>query len=419
MFGTPTTDPLAAVESQLGELCGQLNVVTGQITERIAAVAESGAWAATGCKTLKQWVAVVCGVSGQRASALVDIATRRDELPATIERFDAGLLSEDQVTVIARRAPEDISAETEAHYAGFAQLATVTQLRTAMRLASVPQPEPAGDGGEPEEKPPSVSFGYDDLGRWRCTIDAPAAAAAPVDVALKASSDALFQQWKRDRDAAEAADGGASDGPPPPTRFDALLRMAELSTSREAELRPHFARTRTIIHVDADRDIANLHLGPALSAADRALLTCDSTWEVWLERNGVPIGVGRTSRRIPDRLRIHVEERHGGRCARPGCTATTGLHLHHITYWDDGGPTESWNLVPACNHCHHEVHAGRLSVEGNADEPDGLVWRNHRGLEITGASAARPPTKAPPPATYVHPLGERCQWKWYTPPAWN
>lgn len=76
---------------------------------------------------------------------------------------------------------------------------------------------------------------------------------------------------------------GPGEGPPPPTNFDALLRMAELSTSTEAQLRPHYARTRTIIHVNTDTDIANLHLGPALSHAERALLTCDSTWELWLD----------------------------------------------------------------------------------------------------------------------------------------
>jgi hypothetical protein len=29
----------------------------------------------------------------------------------------------------------------------------------------------------------------------------------------------------------------------------------------------------------------------------------------------------------------------------PGCGATRGLHAHHIVHWENGGPTELFNLV--------------------------------------------------------------------------
>jgi len=32
-------------------------------------------------------------------------------------------------------------------------------------------------------------------------------------------------------------------------------------------------------------------------------------------------------------------------CVMPGCTATRGLHAHHIVHWENGGATELSNLV--------------------------------------------------------------------------
>lgn len=80
---------------------------------------------------------------------------------------------------------------------------------------------------------------------------------------------------------------------------------------------------------------------------------------------------------------------------------------------------ETSNLLSVCNHDHHEIHAGRLHVTGNPDNPDSLVWTDHHDNTITGASRARPPTETPPEVFYIHPLGERANWHWYDPPAWN
>ncbi|WP_416349166.1 HNH endonuclease, partial [Mycobacterium xenopi] len=76
--------------------------------------------------------------------------------------------------------------------------------------------------------------------------------------------------------------------------------------------------------------------------------------EVWFERAGEPIGAGRATRLIGRRLRRALEHRHPT-CAVPGCGATRGLHAHHITHWEDGGPTELSNLVLVCPYHHRLV----------------------------------------------------------------
>jgi hypothetical protein len=97
----------------------------------------------------------------------------------------------------------------------------------------------------------------------------------------------------------------------------------------------------------------------------------------------------------------------------PGCGATRGLHAHHIVHWEDGGPTELWNLVLVCPHHHRLHHRGVITITGPADR---LVVTDSDGDPLDPGSLARPPT-TPPPAvpSYRGPTGERAQWKWYHP----
>ncbi len=90
--------------------------------------------------------------------------------------------------------------------------------------------------------------------------------------------------------------------------------------------------------------------------AERQCLTCDATCEVWFERDGQPIGSGRTTRTISRRLRRALEHRHPT-CVVPGCAATRGLHAHHVRHWEDGGDTELDNLILLCPH-HHRLRTG-------------------------------------------------------------
>jgi hypothetical protein len=167
-----------------------------------------------------------------------------------------------------------------------------------------------------------------------------------------------------------------------------------------------------VAHVDVDRQVAALHLGPLLSDADRRYLLCDATCEVWFERHGRVIGTGRATRTVNRRLRRALEHRDAC-CVVPGCGATRGLHAHHIVHWEDGGLTELWNLVLVCPFHHRAHHQGLITITGPADQ---LVVTDDDGQPLTSASLARPPTTPPPDvAPCTGPPGERADWKWYTP----
>jgi predicted restriction endonuclease len=41
--------------------------------------------------------------------------------------------------------------------------------------------------------------------------------------------------------------------------------------------------------------------------------------------------------------------------------------IHHIDYWENGGPTDLDNLIPLCSRHHHKAHEGgwKLSLNPN------------------------------------------------------
>jgi len=75
------------------------------------------------------------------------------------------------------------------------------------------------------------------------------------------------------------------------------------------------------LHVDitdTDTTITRFTNGTTVPDAIRDYLLCDATVQpVWV-RDHIPIGIGRTSRVIPERTRRLVMHRDGGRCRVPG-----------------------------------------------------------------------------------------------------
>ena len=165
---------------------------------------------------------------------------------------------------------------------------------------------------------------------------------------------------------------------------------------------------------------AQLHGGPVLAEGLRRYLACDARVRSILEAGGKAVSVGRAFRIMPERTRVVVEDRDRG-CRVPGCTRTRWLHVHHLTHWEDGGPTDTANLVALCARHHRLHHRGQLGISGDADDPDGLVFTDSRGRRLTGCGRPAPPGPELgaaaerlrlQPATYVHPPGERLDTRW-------
>jgi hypothetical protein len=391
---------LEVLFEELAELAGQRNAIDGRIVEIVAEIDRDGWCGITGARSVAALVAWRLGSSSVNARAISTVAHRVEEFPRCAQGMREGRLSLDQVAMIAGRG----GAGSDEHYAELAAVATVNQLRTAVSLEPRPEPDPGPDPG-PEPRPSVTKTCDERFGYWRITL--PHLEAAKFDAALALHRDALIAEWKRDH-----GEQASEQRPPLPGTGEAFLRLVEAGWDAEATRRPHGQHTTVVVHVDVARRAAALHLGPLLTDAERAYLTCDATCEVWFERDGEVIGAGRATRQISRRLRRALEYRHR-RCAVPGCGASRGLHAHHLVHWEDGGVTELVNLVLVCPYHHRLHHRGLITISGPADA---LRVTDSAGRALNAGSLARPPNRPPPDVPPWHgPLGERADWWWYTP----
>ncbi|OBK40175.1 hypothetical protein A5658_22155 [Mycobacterium sp. 1245111.1] len=389
---------LEVLFDELAELAGQRNAIDGRIVDIVAEIDRDELWGATGARSIAALVAWKLGASSANAHTIAAVAHRRKEFPRCTAGMREGRLSLDQVGVIAARAAEG----SDEHYAQLAAVASVHQLRTAVKLEPHPDPDP---GPSPQ---PSITQGCDEQFSW-WRIKLPHHDAAKFDAALASHRDALVAAWKRDHDNAARA---AEQRPPMPGTLEAFMRLVEAGWDTEVDARPHGQHTTVVVHLDIAQRLAGLHLGPLLSDAERRYLTCDATAEVWFERDGQAIGAGRATRLINRRLRRALEHRHR-MCAVPGCGATRGLHAHHLQHWEDGGPTDLANLVLLCPYHHRLHHQGAITITG---PPHQLTVTDNDGEQLNPGSLARPPTTPPPAvAPYPGPTGERADWWWYDP----
>ena len=388
----------------MARVCGTINAATAQLVELIARVIEIGAWEGHGIISPAHWVAWRAGVSPGHARRLVAMASRLSKLPETRSSFVEGELSEEQVEVLCRHVPPVHDGEA----AELARHATVSQLKRT--LVGYVFDGPAAAEGSPEDGPaPSpeldpeperreVGFGYLDDGSWYLSARLPADEGGTVETALAAARQALVNDSER------------------PSWADALLAVADASLAAPGAARPADARHLVLFHVRAgsDGNVGHLHLGPALPPALRRSLGCDGRTALVAEAAGrKAIDMGRTVRIVPRRTRIAVEERDRG-CRVPGCDRRRWLQVHHIVHWEDGGGTDTPNLVALCSKHHRLHHQGQLGIAGDADSPRGLAFTDARGrpLPACGRPDPPPPGWRAEAGNWLHPSGERLDRRW-------
>ena len=374
----------AEIEAEMAEWCGMINAATGHLVKSIARALETGSWQGWGINSASQWVAWKCGVSPARARTLVLMARRLGELPQTRAALEAGELTEDQVAVVCRHVPAAVDAQA----AELARSATVVQLRRILGSYAFDDEDKADpteptEVEAPAEEPRRVSFGTTDRGSWRLSAELPCDEGALVERALAAARDELFHAGQHE--------SGATATPADVDWADALVAMADRSLG--GACRPHGDRHLVLLHVGTDADGAtggHLHLGPGLSDGLRRFVSCDTRLRPVFDAGGRAVSVGRAFRTGPERTRMVVEERDRG-CRVPGCDRSRWLHVHHVAHWEDGGGSDTANLIALCHRHHRLHHLGRQGISGDADDPDGMIFTDERGRRIANGGRPAPP----------------------------
>jgi hypothetical protein len=170
---------------------------------------------------------------------------------------------------------------------------------------------------------------------------------------------------------------------------DAFVLMAAEALARDGD--PD--RATVVVHVSADDLVAGtgtatLEGGAVIAIETAQRLACDArTVTVTNGPGQVPIGIGRTSPRIPHWLARLVKARDRG-CRFPGCGRTRWTQIHHIDHWARGGRTDLHNLITLCGLHHRMLHNEGWAIRG---DPSGRVkWVSPHGwtLEPTRTLAA-------------------------------
>src|SRR3954469_5014036 len=154
-------DRLKVLFQELSELAGHRNAIDGRIVEIAAEMDNDGLWGATGARSVAALVAWKTGSSPANAHTITAIANRSADFPRCVAGLREGRLSLDQVGVIAERAADG----SDEHYAALAEVASVSQLRTAVKLEPRPKPD-----SEPEAQPSITKTSDGQSTTWRITL---------------------------------------------------------------------------------------------------------------------------------------------------------------------------------------------------------------------------------------------------------
>ena len=264
----------------------------------------------------------------------MSVAERLEELPAVAAGLEQGVLSWDKTRSLTRFATPDTNA----------------------------------DLSEQARRTRSVRKWWDADQEWlHIHGRIPGAEAATLDKALERARRRVPQN----------ADHQVYDDPEVHLA-DALVEIAGGSLAAD----PDPDRANVAVHIDLElltqaQGLAEIEGGPTLTSETTRRLCCDSRLQTVLDGpDGLPVGIGRTTRTIPPWLNRHI--RHRDRtCRFPGCERTRRVHAHHLIHWADGGPTDLDNLALLCPHHHRLVHKNGWRIKGtpNGDllfiKPDG------------------------------------------------
>jgi hypothetical protein len=389
-----TAEEAAAARDEIMALSSLIAAASGRVLRLIGDVEARGnlGWETTPA----EWLAWAAGLRPHTARSHVALAARLRDCPkiaAALERGELSVDKADAVTRIASADTEDMLVEWARHGLASQLHRVVAGYRRSRRAAD--------ESPDKDHLLRYLSYYFDDDGSFLLKGRLSAEDGAVVAKALDATLDAM---WKRDRvgradpDTSadtgdvdevtaddEVADVSVTNGPE--RRADALVMMADTVLATGAKTRSSAERYQVVVHVDersleGRRDGCCELDGVGLAPETAARIACDASIVTLVERDGVPLSVGRRRRTVPPSLRRALEARDRG-CRFPGCTHRRFTDAHHVVHWTKGGETGLDNLALLCRAHHRLVHEGSYEVHLGGDgsirfvRPDGTVVDLH------------------------------------------
>jgi len=362
------TAPMAQLEDQLTLVAARIASATAMWLGWLAIFDRRDGYVSWGCRSTAHWLNWRCAMSTSTAHEHVRVARALETLPATQAAFADGKLSYSKVRAISRVAT--IDSDEELCRLGLASTAAQIEAfcvgyRKAKQYASQSEQQMAAEAHRSRRL--TRRDNYD--GTSTITIVLPAADAKACETAIDAETDAIITNAVSPemtaREVIAERHGLAA------VRADAFVNLL---TNPDAERMS--AKVEVLVDIDQltatddggeDGEAAGsvCEIGGNRIAPEVARrLGCDALiGSLIQDPAGVPLSVGRETRVVPRRIRRALNRRDHNRCQFLGCSATRGLHAHHIVHWANGGSTELQNLVLVCNFHHHLLHEHAWNIE--------------------------------------------------------
>ncbi len=292
---------------------------------------------------LRAFMAWRCGITGREAREFLRVAEALQGLPLIRASFGRGELTFTKVRALTRVA----TAVSEEGLLDLAGALSASQLERALRVFRRVAVEDARHAQELEY----VDYYLDDDGTLFLRARLAAEDGVLVIRALEAARERVVSRRHEERAAGAAGDPPEekhvdapaqteigtdptemvpdhaqgwepavmeSAGHPRPARVEALLDLAEASLALECESGRE--RARVVVHIDAaalttdSGGRCELEDGPLISLETARRLGCDADVAAQLERDGLPVSVGRSRRTVPPALRRLLEARDDSTC---------------------------------------------------------------------------------------------------------
>jgi hypothetical protein len=314
-----------------------------------------------GLKSMPSWLKGHGRLSRRAAKAVVGTGRVLEQLPAVAAGCTAGMISAEQVAVIAPVvAPEALElaaaqgvdvAEVDAVLAEVAGSRTYDELRRVVHhyLARL---DPDGPEPDPTEGR-SLSIAKHDDGSisFRGHLD------AVGGEKFQAAVESILQANRPQGDTRSRSQ----------MLGDALVQLCDnqLASGNLPTLRRH--KPHVVVKIPLE-DLLDPTTGPAagtlgfdgvVSAARTRWIACDANVSrIVLGPEGQPLNLGRTARLVPPHLRKAVVERDEA-CVFAGCGAPHHwCDVHHLLEWIFDGETSLENSGLLCERHHTKVHHG-------------------------------------------------------------
>jgi Domain of unknown function (DUF222) len=353
------------------ELETEIRAKAADIHARMAALArdlldfeERGLWRRTGMRNCEDWVTSNLGFDRPQSRSLMMAAHLAQELPQVDRAFAAGELSIDKLRLLHSVA----TSEDQESWVDTAREASPPELaRRCREFRSQRTTGPEREALQHARR--RLHTWFDEENMFRISGALPTLEGGRVQQALDTARRRLDAELTESR-----TDAGVtpSEHPDAARQADALVWMCTAGLGAEGTGSP--PPVQLVVHVDYDvltganpEGRGHIENGPALSTATLRRLGCSAAVKTLIERDGVPIAVGR-SRRIPSEdQRLAVRSRDGF-CRHPRCTVpATRCEPHHLDHWIDGGDTEIWDLLSMCDRHHTRHHEGYFHIRRTPD----------------------------------------------------